>query len=222
MQCPNCGHEGKETTRFCARCGQELPKAQTDATAVSAPPPPPPYAAPEPPPPGVPNMTPPPPPPPAAPQTWGAPQASAPPNGIPSYTTAPPPTAPPMPPGGPADMAPPNPYAAPPVQQYGQPIPPYGAQPGYGYGYPGYAPTTNGLAVAAMILGIVGWTFCGLGSVLAIIFGFIANSQIRASGGRQGGAGMAKAGIILGFIGVALIIVYIVVVAAVSGSSSST
>jgi hypothetical protein len=119
-------------------------------------------------------------------------------------------------------MPPPNPYAAPPVQQYGQPIPPYGAPPGCGYGYPGAATGTNGLAVASLILGIVGWTFCGLGSVLAIVFGFIANSQIRNSGGRQGGSGMAKAGIILGFIGVALIVVYFVVAVAVSGSSSST
>jgi hypothetical protein len=34
--------------------------------------------------------------------------------------------------------------------------------------------------------------------ILAIIFGFVAKSQIRQSGGTQGGDGMATAGIVLG------------------------
>jgi hypothetical protein len=69
---------------------------------------------------------------------------------------------------------------------------------------------TNGLAVASLILGIVGWIPCGVGSVLAIILGVVARGQIRASGGRQTGDGMAKAGIILGCIFSALIVAYFV------------
>ena len=73
--------------------------------------------------------------------------------------------------------------------------PPPAAPPGYpqwGYGqchpHPPYPPSgswapqsTNGLAVASLVLGIVGWLACGLGSVLAIIFGFVAQGQIRQS-----------------------------------------
>jgi hypothetical protein len=70
------------------------------------------------------------------------------------------------------------------------------------------------MAVAALVLGLVGWLFCGLGSVLAIIFGFVSQSQIKAAQGRQSGAGMAKAGIILGFVGIALTILYWVLVIA--------
>ena len=63
------------------------------------------------------------------------------------------------------------------------------------------------------MLGLVGWMFC-IGSVLAIVLGAIARNQIKASGGQVGGDGLAKAGIILGCVGVGLILVY--VIAAVS------
>jgi hypothetical protein len=195
MQCPNCGHEGRDTTRFCARCGRELPGATTDAAPDT--------------PPGVPSMTPPPPQY-AAPQTWGAPPG--PPSSIPPYAPAP---MPPPPPG--AAPGPPNPYAAPPVQQYGQPIPPY-APPGYGYGY---GPSTNGLAIASLVLGIVGGVAC-VGWIVAIVLGAIARNQIRNSGGRQKGAGMALAGIILGCAWAVLFVLYIVVLVAVSSNSSTS
>jgi hypothetical protein len=54
-------------------------------------------------------------------------------------------------------------------------------------------------------------TCCGIliPSILAVIFGHIAKGEIRASGGQQGGDGMALAGLILGYIGLALGIVYL-------------
>jgi hypothetical protein len=61
-----------------------------------------------------------------------------------------------------------------------------------------------------------------IGPVLAIIFGAIALTQIRSSGGRQGGEGMAKAGIILGIVFVVLIVAYIVWAAIYTSSNSST
>jgi hypothetical protein len=76
------------------------------------------------------------------------------------------------------------------------------------------------LAVASLILGIVGWPFCGVGSVLAVIFGFIAQGQIRESQGRQAGGGMAKAGIILGFVGMALVALFFVVSVATSSNNT--
>jgi hypothetical protein len=66
--------------------------------------------------------------------------------------------------------------------------------------YPGWqpAPTTNGLAIASLVFSIV--SLLGLGSILAIIFGFVARGQIARSGGRQKGGGLALAGIIIGFV----------------------
>jgi uncharacterized membrane protein len=74
-------------------------------------------------------------------------------------------------------------------------------------------PSTNGFSIASLVLGIV-WVF-GLGAILAVIFGFVARKQIGESGGRQGGSGMALAGIILGFVGIAGLILWIVFVAVV-------
>jgi hypothetical protein len=82
----------------------------------------------------------------------------------------------------------------------GSPQPP--GQPGYPGGYVG----TNGLAIASMILGIV-WIFW-LGSILALVFGYIALHQIKRT--RESGKGMAIAGIVLGWIGVAMLILFIV------------
>ena len=78
--------------------------------------------------------------------------------------------------------------------------------------------STNGLAVASLVLGII-WVF-GLGAILAVIFGFVARRQIRQSGGHQGGDGMALAGIILGFIGTLGLILWIALFAAVATSTS--
>jgi Domain of unknown function (DUF4190) len=63
-----------------------------------------------------------------------------------------------------------------------------------------------------MVLGIL-WIYW-IGSILALVFGYIAKSQIDRSGGTQSGRGMAIAGIVLGWIGVAVLVVTIAVVAA--------
>jgi hypothetical protein len=85
------------------------------------------------------------------------------------------------------------------------------------YGQPGgYAPTrTNGLAIASMVLGII--CFYWITSILAVIFGHIALSQIKRSNGTQTGRGMAIAGLVLGYIWLALLVVIIVVVATTDG-----
>ena len=90
-------------------------------------------------------------------------------------------------------------------------------------GYPQHAPPphvqphpgTNGFAIAALILGIVAWP---IGSILALIFGHIAKNQIDATGGIQGGRGMAIAGIVLGWVGIAVLIVLIIVFVAIGVS----
>jgi hypothetical protein len=100
-----------------------------------------------------------------------------------------------------ADVSPPPP--PPPPLPVG---PPYAAyQPAFAY------PTTNGLAVASLIAGFlwIGW----VGSILAVIFGHIALGQINRSSGREQGSGLAIAGLVLGYMGVATLL--FVVLAAV-------
>jgi hypothetical protein len=87
------------------------------------------------------------------------------------------------------------------------------AVPGVPYGYVGYPPqrSTNGLAIASMVLGII-WIYW-IGSILAVIFGHVAKSQIRNSGGTQTGSGMATAGLVLGYIGVGILVFALIAVA---------
>ena len=63
--------------------------------------------------------------------------------------------------------------------------------------------STNGLAIAAMVLGIV-WVYW-IGSILALVFGYVARGQIRNANGSQGGNGMAIAGIVLGWVSIAIL-----------------
>jgi len=58
---------------------------------------------------------------------------------------------------------------------------------------------TNGMAVASLVLGIL-WLYW-IGSLLALIFGYSALKDINRSEGRQGGRGLAVAGIVLGWVG---------------------
>jgi hypothetical protein len=70
-------------------------------------------------------------------------------------------------------------------------------------------PPNNGMAVASMVLGIVG-IFLGILSVVALALGYSARRQIDGSNGTQAGRGMAVAGIVLGWIGAVLWILWIV------------
>ena len=87
---------------------------------------------------------------------------------------------------------------------------------GYG-GVPGAAVRTNGLAIASMVLGIVGillfWLYA-IPSIIAVVFGHVAVSQIRRRGGQ--GWGLAVAGIATGYAGIAFFLIVIVVAIAVS------
>ena len=101
-------------------------------------------------------------------------------------------------------------YSPPPEQPYYGPQPSY---PPYQQPYPPYAayppaPPTNGLAIAALVCGVGGFVI-GLSFIPAIICGHLARRQIRQTG--EQGAGMALAGLILGYVGTALFIVLIAV-----------
>jgi hypothetical protein len=90
----------------------------------------------------------------------------------------------------------------------------------FGYEAQYTAPTNNGFAIASLVLGIL--CLYGIGSVLALIFGYKARREIDESRGRQKGRGMATAGVVLGWIGVALVAFLLVAVVLVGTSSSSS
>jgi Domain of unknown function (DUF4190) len=106
--------------------------------------------------------------------------------------------------GPPTGYGPPNGYPAPayPPPAYGYPMPPpvHGAAP-YGMARP-----TNGMAIASLVLGAV-WLFW-IGSALALVFGYVARSQIRRTG--EGGDGLAVAGLVLGWVGVGFLALAVV------------
>ena len=137
------------------------------------------------------------------------------------------------PPPGPDGVRPPPPdppiqaYQPPPPpypQQYGYQQPPvqgYGVQPppSYDYGNPGspysqpvypYAPArpTEGLAIASLVVscaGVLGLCAWGIGGVLGLvgaILGHLARRKIQQTG--AAGAGLALAGIIVGWVGTAI------------------
>jgi mono/diheme cytochrome c family protein len=58
----------------------------------------------------------------------------------------------------------------------------------------------NGLAVASLVLGVL-WLMW-VGSILALVFGYVAKGQIDRSPHSEGGRGLAVAGIVLGWVGV--------------------
>ena len=74
--------------------------------------------------------------------------------------------------------------------------PGWSGQPAWGYGAP--QPQSRGFAIASLVLGIV-WV-CGIGAVLAVIFGIIALRRVKRGVGA--GKGMAITGVILGSLGV--------------------
>ena len=72
---------------------------------------------------------------------------------------------------------------------------------------------TSGLATCSLILGILFFIFPA--AILAIILGHISRAQIRDSAGRIKGAGMAMAGLILGYAGVTVIPVILLIAVAI-------
>jgi Domain of unknown function (DUF1707)/Domain of unknown function (DUF4190) len=74
---------------------------------------------------------------------------------------------------------------------------------------------TNGLAMASLACGLAQFMFGPLATIPAIVFGHMALHQIRRSG--EQGAGLAIAGLILGWAAVALAILLLVVAVSMSG-----
>lgn len=89
------------------------------------------------------------------------------------------------------------------------------SQPQYPETYAQQPTRVNGLAIAGMVLGII-WIYW-IGSILAIIFGHISLNQIRKDP-RQGGRGFAIAAVALGWTGIGILCLFIVVAILASAS----
>lgn len=81
--------------------------------------------------------------------------------------------------------------------------------------------STSAAAIVSLIFGLIGmfssWWLFGIPSVIAVISGHIARSNIKISKGRLDGAGLALAGLILGYIVICFYLLIIIgVVAALS------
>lgn len=73
------------------------------------------------------------------------------------------------------------------------------------------AEETSGFAIASLIFGLP-FLFFPL-SIVAIVFGHISLSQIKKSAGRLGGKGLAIAGLVLGYFGIAMIPLILIIAA---------
>jgi hypothetical protein len=76
---------------------------------------------------------------------------------------------------------------------------------------PPRAPKTNGMAVASLVLGLVGLPLCFLfvPSILAVVFGIVGLNQIK-NDPMQTGRGLAIAGLILGAVMLVLMVLALV------------
>ncbi|BBX09347.1 DUF4190 domain-containing protein [Mycolicibacterium aichiense] len=141
-------------------------------------------------------------------------------------------TPPPADPYAPVDYPSNFPTMPPPV--YPAPYPPPTAYPGYPYpppAYPGYGdpydpyrptkpPGTNGKAIAALVTSLAGLLLCGLPSIAGIILGIVAMRETKRTG--QDGFGLAVAGVAIGAVIIALIVLYIAFVVILAASTTTS
>lgn len=124
------------------------------------------------------------------------------------------------------------PLPPPPLGAVAPPPPGYGVAPASPYGAPSYGPPvaptgTSGMAIGAMVCGLVGTVggavTCGItapAAIVGLVLGHVALHQIKQTG--QEGRGFALAGVILGWISVATILLVVVAVVIVAITDGST
>lgn len=107
-----------------------------------------------------------------------------------------------------------SPEPTPPAGSYPPPAPPAAGQPYMAA--PSYAayptgPKTNTLAIVSLVASIVGVTlFPFIGNLVGVITGHISLGQIKRTG--ESGRGLALAGVIVGWVGLAIMIILTIVV----------
>ncbi|MBN8262845.1 MAG: DUF4190 domain-containing protein [Xanthomonadales bacterium] len=69
---------------------------------------------------------------------------------------------------------------------------------------------TSALAVVSLVAGVLGWTLLPfLGSIAAVVTGHMARSEIRRAPDRLEGDGLAIAGLVLGYLSIALAVLLV-------------
>ncbi len=96
------------------------------------------------------------------------------------------------------------------------------AVPGTGTGTVTPVAATNGMAIASLVCGLAQFIFGPLTTIPAIVFGHMARSQIRRTG--EQGAGLALAGLVLGWGAIILGIIIAVAIALIvaAGTQGTT
>ena len=81
---------------------------------------------------------------------------------------------------------------------------------------------TSGMAIASLVLGVL-WIYW-IGSILALIFGYLAKNEIRDSPEPIDGNGLATAGIVLGWVGMGTLtlVILLVIIAALADKQDHT
>ena len=83
-------------------------------------------------------------------------------------------------------------------------------------------PRTSPLAIASLATGIAAWFILPLvGAIAAVVTGFLAQNEIRNSGGQLTGSALATAGLVLGWLQIGLIILGVIVAVFAVGAVSA-
>lgn len=70
---------------------------------------------------------------------------------------------------------------------------------------------TSPLAIVSLIAGLLGWTLVPvLGALVAIVTGHMARGEIRRSNGAMDGDGLAIAGLVLGYLSIAGVVIAVI------------
>ena len=76
----------------------------------------------------------------------------------------------------------------------------------------------NLFAISSLVLSLI-W-IGGLGSVGAVVFGHMAKRQIADSDGQQSGDSLATAGLVIGYIGIAISLIYVIYIVVLASNIS--
>ncbi len=81
---------------------------------------------------------------------------------------------------------------------------------------------TSALALASLATGISAYfIFPIAGAIAAIVTGFLAQNEIRASNGRLAGAAFATAGLVLGWVQIGIVVIVAIVLAIAASAAPS-
>jgi hypothetical protein len=83
--------------------------------------------------------------------------------------------------------------------------------------YSAAGPPNSTAAIVSLVFGILSWVMLPvIGPIVAVVAGHMTRGEIRRSNGQVGGGGMAIAGLVLGYLQIALMILAICAIVAIA------